>query len=148
MRPALHMAFDVFAPQIAIGELLRIALPLVGAPRDRFGAPQMRKMIKPAIPGPDAGGAFEEGRLHGADILDLRQIVGLQHAEFLELRGAIARRLHEVETFAAGRLKFVDLLFILRERRRIDLDAGRLLEIWNDVARKLVRPVEEIEFAG
>ena len=76
------------------------------------------------------------------------EIKGLQHAEFLELRGAVARRLHEIEALAAGRLQFVDLLFILRERRRIDLDAGRLLEIGDDVARKLVRPVEKIEFAG
>ena len=58
--------------------------------------------------------------------LTLAHVEGRKNAEVLELRGAVAGRLAEVEAFAAGRLELVDLLLVLRERRLVDLDAGRL----------------------
>ena len=95
----------------------------------------MRQVIEPVIPGPDAGRAFEHRGDKVADILHPVHVEGGEHAEVLELRGAVAGRLAEIEALAAGRLELVDLLFVLRERRLIDLDAGLRLEIRDDRIR-------------
>ena len=57
------------------------------------------------------------------------------------------RRLADVEALAAGRLQLVDLLLVLRERRRVDLDAGRLLEIRDHGIGQFVVPVDDVERA-
>ena len=53
----------------------------------------------------------------------------------------------QIEAFTARRLELVDLLFVLREGRGVDLDAGRLLEIGKDRVRILVRPHEDRDLA-
>ena len=64
--------------------------------------------------------------------LTLFMSIGRKNAEVLELRRAVAGRLAEVEALAAGRLQLVDLLFVLGERRLVDLDAGLGFEIRDD----------------
>ena len=107
----------------------------------------MRQVIEAAIPGPELGRAFEHRRDEVADVLQLVHVEGRENAEVLELRRAVARRLAEVEAFAAGGLQLVDLLFVLRERRLVHLDAGGLLEVRDHRIGEFVRPHEQVELA-
>ena len=93
----------------------------------------------------DFEAASRPGTMSGE--IDLLFVDRLQDVDVLELQRAIVRRLAEVETGAAGRLQLVDLLLVLRERRRVDLDACRLLEVRDHGIGQFVVPVDDAERA-
>jgi len=71
----------------------------------------------------------------------------LQDVDVLELQSAVVGGLAEVEAGAAGGLQLVDLLLVLREWRRGDLDAGRFLEIGDHRVRQFIVPVDQAQAA-
>ena len=78
-------------------------------------------------------------------VLILRQVHRLVDAELLLRAGdAVLRRLREVEAGAAGGAQLGDHLLVVRERD-LDVDAGFLLELRDDVGRHVVGPGDEAQ---
>ena len=147
MRAALNVALDAFIPERTIAQVGGIALVEVGAPGNGFRTPAMRQVVEAAFPGPDAGRSFKHRAQKIAGVLHLVHVEGCQHRQFLELDGAVASRLAEIEAFAASGLQLVDLLFVLRKRRHVDLDARSLLEVRDDRIGEFVRPHQQVQLA-
>jgi len=102
-------------------------------------------MVKLAIPTPEAFGDFHHRRKNTVE-RELLFIERLEHSEIFELRCAVMSWLAKIETITTSGLQFVDLLFVLRERCCLDLDAGGFFEIRNHRIGKFVIPVQQAQF--
>ena len=141
VRTPLHLTLVFLVPQRPVAELLGVDLGQVIAPGNGFGAPAMRHVIELAIPNPIRLRGIERRRQDAVDREPLL-VEGREHFDVLELRRAIMRRLAHIEALALCCLQLVDLLFVLRERRHIDLDAGFLFEGRDHRGGLLVIPVQ------
>jgi hypothetical protein len=146
MWTALHLVLVFVVPERAVGNLYRLDGGQIVAPGDRLGAPDMRNVIEPAVPGPIGLRCRQQAGNNDGKV-DLHFVERLENTDVLELQCAVMGRLADVEAFAAGRLQLVDLLLVLRERGRGDLDARQFLEIRDHGIGQFVVPVDNAELA-
>ena len=77
--------------------------------------------------------------------LDLAHVHRLVDTEFLlRTDDAVLRRLREVEPRPAGSAQLRDHFFVVRQRQ-LDVDAGFLLKLRDDVRRNVVGPGDDLE---
>ncbi len=144
VRPA-HAGI-VLGPDIAVARHTALGRPLVGAPGDALGTPDLRQPAVALAEIPVLLADLGHGRVDVVDRHPLH-IDGLQEAEVGPLRGAVGGGRAEVVALALGRLHLVEQFLVGANAGEVDGDAGLVLEPLLEVRRHVLRPLDDVEHA-